>query len=290
MADEGISLTSKGILDKYQQMYQEARAANEQRYSQGIGILDQAIERYSPGGTFGAGAQAQYDIGKRQSMASGQQALVNSGLSNTTVAAGLPLAYEQEVGTPFRLQLNDMRMKNLTSAEQAKTDFIEKREDPYPDFGMFAQLAMQSATSGGGGSTIDWEGFNTWDNPSLRDAFEGGSSGGSSSGGLSGSGLSGGGSLSSMTSSFEGKTGPIPGGIKFPDGSTAWTYEGARNYAKKLGEISGGEEEKAGTGNTLGDYIDAYGKGDLIPEGSSSFGDYQTKLNNEMYPSVFNSG
>jgi hypothetical protein len=143
MAESG-NLTSEQILQQYETSTAEARQANEQRYQQGMGILDQAIQRYQPGGSFGAGAMAQYEQGKTQAMAQGMQSLVNSGLSNTTMAAGMPLAYEQEVGTPFRLQLNDMRMQNLTDAEKNKTDFISAREDPYPDFGMFANLAMQA--------------------------------------------------------------------------------------------------------------------------------------------------
>jgi hypothetical protein len=166
-------MTSQDILAKYEQSYAQARQANEERYQQGMGILDQAIERYQPGGGFGEGAMAQYEQGKTQAMAQGMQSLVNSGLSNTTISATLPLAYEQEVGTPFRLQLEDMRMQNLTQAEGAKTSFIEARKDPYPDFGMFAQLAMQAATNPNtqGGRAIDWGGFNTWDTPGLADAF-----------------------------------------------------------------------------------------------------------------------
>jgi hypothetical protein len=144
------SLSPGGILGQYEKSYEEARKANELRYQQGLGILDKAIERYQPGGGFGEGAMSLYEQGKTQALASGMQNLVSSGLSNTTIAGGLPLAYEQEVGTPFRLQLEDMRMQNLTGAEQAKAGFIEGRYDPYPDFGMFAQLAMQSAMQSGG--------------------------------------------------------------------------------------------------------------------------------------------
>lgn len=183
-------MTSQGILEKYEQMYNQARAANEQRYQEGMGILDQAISRYQPGGGFGQGAMAQYEQGKQQGLASGMQNLVGSGLSNTTIAGTLPLAYEQEVGTPFRLQLEDMRMQNLTQAERAKTGFIEGRQDTYPDFGMFAQLAMQSAMSGGGGG-VSYGGSPF---PSDQPGYSGimndyGRSGGSASSGGSGTGM-----------------------------------------------------------------------------------------------------
>ena len=146
------------ILSQYQQQYDEAKQANEARYSQALGIADQAIKRYKPGGGFGEGAMAQYQQGKHQAMSQGMSSLVSSGLSNTTVAAGMPLAYEQEVGTPFRLQLEDMRMNKLTEAERAKADIIQNRQDTYPDLSMMAQLQERASvddTYGGGGSSLN---------------------------------------------------------------------------------------------------------------------------------------
>jgi hypothetical protein len=139
--------TMDSILGKYQKEWDAAKAANEQRYQQGMQILDQAIQRYQPEGDFGKGAESQYNIGKTQAMSQGMSSLIGSGLSNTTVAATMPIKYEQEVGTPFRLQLNDMRMQNLTKAEQAKTAFIQDREDMYPDLNMMAELAMKAQQS-----------------------------------------------------------------------------------------------------------------------------------------------
>jgi hypothetical protein len=137
-------------MTQYSKAFEEARAANEARYQQGLGLLDEAIARYQPGGDFGSGALAQYEVGKRQALATGMQNLINSGLTNTTVAAGMDLKYEQEVGTPFRLQLEDLRMQNLTEAERAKVGFIEARTDAYPDMGQYASLVAQGSSSGGG--------------------------------------------------------------------------------------------------------------------------------------------
>ena len=155
---------SGGALASYEKQYRDAFAANEKRYQEGLTLLDQSIARYQPGGQFGQGAMAQYEQGKTQALATGTQSMVNSGLSNTTVAAALPLAYEQEVGTPFRLQLEDMRMQNLTQAEMAKTGFIERRTDSYPDPNMMAQLQMQ-ASSGGGVSYQKSNFLDTWGAP-----------------------------------------------------------------------------------------------------------------------------
>jgi hypothetical protein len=152
MADKyGAGGSSQSLaMTQYSKAFEQARAANEARYQQGLGLLDEAIARYQPGGDFGSGALAQYEVGKRQALASGMQNLINSGLTNTTVAAGMDLKYEQEVGTPFRLQLEDLRMQNLTEAEQAKVGFIEARTDAYPDMSQYASMVAQGASGGGG--------------------------------------------------------------------------------------------------------------------------------------------
>lgn len=176
----GSTMGSSDILQRYENQYNQARQANLERYGQGIDILKKGIERYQPGGQFGAGAMALYEQGKNKALASGMQNLVGSGLANTTVAGTLPLAYEQEVGSPFRLQLEDMRLQNLTGSERAMADFISARNDPYPDLGMFANLAMQAGQGGGGasggasfgGAGAGWSGdLNTWEDPNLARAF-----------------------------------------------------------------------------------------------------------------------
>lgn len=147
------SSSSNAALDAYKKAAEQAREANEKRYQEGLGIFSNLEKMYQPGGSFGQGALAQYEIGKKQAMAQGMQNLVSSGLANTTTAAGMPLKYEQEVGTPFRLQLEDMRMQNLGNIMQQKAGFIERRNDVAPDPGMFASLVQQGASSPGGGGT-----------------------------------------------------------------------------------------------------------------------------------------
>ena len=128
-----------------------ANAANEKRYQQGMGIWDQIIKRYEPGGAFGKGALAEYERGKTRAMSSGMQSLVSSGLANTTVAATMDKKYEEEVGSPFRLQLEDMRMDRLTQAQMGQTDFISARQDVGPD----PSMAYQAGSSQGYAQTSE---------------------------------------------------------------------------------------------------------------------------------------
>ncbi len=130
----------------------KARSANEARYTQGMSLWDEIIQRYQPGGAFGAGALASYERGKTKALGAGMQQLVSSGLANTTVAATMGKKYEEEVGTPFRLQLEDMRMDRLSGAQEGQAGFIERREDVGPSGALAMQSGMQAGMVGAYGS------------------------------------------------------------------------------------------------------------------------------------------
>jgi len=51
--------------------------------------------------------------------------------------------WEEAVGGPERLKLEDIQMQRLSQAQIGKAGFIERREDIGPDYGMIAQLATQ---------------------------------------------------------------------------------------------------------------------------------------------------
>jgi hypothetical protein len=170
----------------------KARAANEERYKQGMSLWDQIIQRYQPGGAFGAGAMASYERGKTKAVGAGMQQLVSSGLANTTVAATIGKKYEEEVGTPFRTQLEDMRMGRLSEAQSGKAGFIERREDVGPDPNLAMRSGMQEGYGQSSGDNFTLPGFNEgW--MSSRSPFSGGTSGSPSSAGGSGGGTRAGG-------------------------------------------------------------------------------------------------
>ena len=81
------------------------------------------------------------------------QALVSSGLSSTTQAAGLGKKFEEEVGAPARLQAQDISSQRLSGAEAQKAGFIERREDVGPDYATIASLAQSIGQAGGGGAS-----------------------------------------------------------------------------------------------------------------------------------------
>jgi hypothetical protein len=104
------------------------------------GLLDQIIGLYKPGGGFGAGTQAEIERTKKKDVASATQQMISSGMYGTTTAAGLPSKWEETVGMPSRLKLEDMRYAQLAQALGGKASFVERIEEMMPDYGLLAQL------------------------------------------------------------------------------------------------------------------------------------------------------
>lgn len=125
------------------QMTEETKAANKKRETEIRKILDDVIGMYQPGGQFGKGTEAMLESQKKKDISSATQSLVSSGLYGSTMTAGLPSKWESEVGMPARAKLEDIRYGALTESMRQKAGFVERIEDMYPDYGMFAQLYAQ---------------------------------------------------------------------------------------------------------------------------------------------------
>ena len=91
-----------------------------------IKLLNDIIARYKPGGEFGKPEEALLKRAKTKSLAETGQALVSSGLGGTTIGAGAGRKWEEEVGMPSRLQLEDIRSQRLTGAMGAKAGYLER--------------------------------------------------------------------------------------------------------------------------------------------------------------------
>lgn len=91
-----------------------------------IALLDKIIARYKPGGEFGKPEEALLRRGKERSLAGTAQRLVSAGLAGTTAGAGAGRLWEEEVGMPTRLRLEDVRSQRLTEAMGAKAGYLER--------------------------------------------------------------------------------------------------------------------------------------------------------------------
>jgi len=91
-----------------------------------ISMLSEIIERYKPGGAFKKAGLAEYERGKTRSLAKQTQSLISAGLGGTTQPATLESKYEETVGRPFKLGLEEERIGALTKAMGAKAGYLER--------------------------------------------------------------------------------------------------------------------------------------------------------------------
>lgn len=139
------------LMAKWQESQEGARLSNIKRSEQITAIYDEIIKRYEPGGTFGKAALGQLEKQKVRDVGGEMQQMISSGLYGTTTAAGTGRRWEESVGAPARLRLEDIMMQRLSEAQTGKAGFMERIEEPYPDYATMASLIQQGAAGGGGG-------------------------------------------------------------------------------------------------------------------------------------------
>jgi hypothetical protein len=138
----GSSFNSSGLsslINNYNQAYAEAKAANESRYQQALGILNQNTGQRM--------ADIRSDAGNERSRIF--QNLARSGLGASSV------------GNVESRGIDRIMNENLNRASDelagSKVGLIERRQDPYPDQGSLMELIMgigsAAGTSGLGGLT-----------------------------------------------------------------------------------------------------------------------------------------
>jgi len=147
-----MSLQLQKLAEQFQNEYAAAKEANLKRYQEAIKMYDEMIEQYKPGGGFGAGFEAQLEGVKKRDTGTALQHQISSGLFGVQSTGGISSRWEAEVGSPARLQLEDMRMGRYGEALMNKAGAVERREDEYPDSSLIANLYMQAAQVGSLGS------------------------------------------------------------------------------------------------------------------------------------------
>lgn len=142
-----LSLNQQGRNTPYQDLISQITKSQETtnvqtkaRETEVRSVLDEIIGMYRQGGTFGQGMEASLGREKTQSMAQGAQGLVSSGLYNTTGLAGLSGKFEEEVGAPTRMKLEDLRMDRLSGALGQKAKMVTDIENTQPDYRLLASL------------------------------------------------------------------------------------------------------------------------------------------------------
>lgn len=236
--------------------YASAKSANIERYNQALGIYDEILADYAPGGKFGAGYEEQLERTKTKDVGSEIQQNISSGLFGVQTTSGAASRWESEVGQPARLQLEDMRLGRYSQARLDKAGVIERREDEYPDMSLIASLYAQASQVVSGGAISD---------------FSGGGGGGSG-GGFTGR-LSGGGPKPTPT--------PFSGGYSYTPPTSGTVFNADASGASPVVQASTRKYKPSPKGGTTGAFV-------LQPTKSEA-ATISSRLK-EQYPQMFEPG
>jgi hypothetical protein len=151
------SMDVQKLWDTYQKKTDEANAANEKRYNEGLGLYDQMVAGYKNPG-YGQGTRDQINQRQKQDTASGMQSLVNSGLYNSTIAPTVAQAASEAAQRSMN-DLNDQITQNVNSALSQKAQFIANRNDVGPDLGNMANIISQIGEGAYGGNGTSSGGY-----------------------------------------------------------------------------------------------------------------------------------
>ncbi len=139
--------SNTGYLDFLQQDFQKretgAREANVKRETEIRGIYDQLIGQGQ--GAFRTAGLADIERGKTRAVGQGMQQMVSSGLFGTTTAASIPVQAENQASLS-RLKLEDIIQQRTTELKLGKAGFVERIEDPYPDYNQLIQAMAAGAS------------------------------------------------------------------------------------------------------------------------------------------------
>lgn len=123
-----------GLVRGFQAQATKARQANLARQKRIEGIYSSMLERYQPGGAFEKGGLAQIETARTKGVGQEMQHMIGSGMYGTSTAAGVGRKWEADVGAPARLRLEDIMGQRRTGIQQQKAGFLERIQQPYPDY------------------------------------------------------------------------------------------------------------------------------------------------------------
>lgn len=123
-----------GVVAGFGRAAERARRANIARKQQIESIYGEMMKRYQPGGAFERAGLGQIERTRTKGTGKEMQHMISSGLFGTTTAAQTGQRWEAEVGAPSRLRLEDIMQQRLTGIQQQKAGFLERIQEPYPDY------------------------------------------------------------------------------------------------------------------------------------------------------------
>lgn len=119
-----------------------ARQANIARQRRIESLYSEMMKRVQPGGAFEKRGLGEIERARTKGVGQETQQMISSGMYGTTTAAGVPRRWEAEVGAPARLRLEDIMQQRQMGVQQQLAGFLERIQEPYPDYRALMQAIM----------------------------------------------------------------------------------------------------------------------------------------------------
>jgi len=132
-----------GYIDALEGERVAAQQAVQKRFEQVQELHDRIIKNAQQ---FGAEQTERLEGVKQRDVASGAQALVNAGLSNTVSVSALGRRFEENVGDVARKGIAESQTRQVSSALGAKAQSLVDVEEEVPSFELISNLVSQASS------------------------------------------------------------------------------------------------------------------------------------------------
>lgn len=144
------------LTDMYEKMSQEALTKNTAREQEIRNIYADILTSIS-GSESSLRASGLKDIENQANKLTGQQTqnLISSGLYGTTTAAAIPKQVATEFTQPSRMKLEDLISQKKQAAQLGLAGFVERIQNPYPDYNTLVQAMVSNQSNESTTKTIN---------------------------------------------------------------------------------------------------------------------------------------
>ena len=132
-----------GVVAGMGQASERARQSNIARQRRIETMYGEMMKSVGPGEAFEKRGKAEIETARTKGVGQEMQQMISSGMYGTTTAAGIPRRWEAEVGAPARLRLEDIMQQRQLGIKQQMAGFLERIQEPYPDYGMLMSAIMR---------------------------------------------------------------------------------------------------------------------------------------------------
>lgn len=137
---------ANSALTSYLEAAEKARSRTQERLDKALQLAERSIGLWEgPDSEYMKGIQSQLERERKKYLAGGTQSLVQSGLFNTTMRAGLGGRFAEEVAAPTLSQAQARQMELLSQALMQKAAILASVEDVGPDPALIASLTQASS-------------------------------------------------------------------------------------------------------------------------------------------------